>query len=386
VSVYKPKNSPYWHYDFVLKGRRFHGTTGVETRRRAEEIERTVRNQAATGALDSGAGMTIDQAAGLWWTEVGQHRASARQLAHRVAIVVRLLGKNTRIIDITTRTVSRAIETRRGETFARGKDRKKTQRSPARKAARYELANATINSDIIKPLRAILNRARKTWEVKGLPVIDWQALVLDEPESEILHFADDYQRAWLDACGPTERFLLELLLTYGWRFKEAFFPPEAFLPDTPEGPSLAVNKRKRGALLTPLLEEHARQIAARIGVARAAKLTTIWIEQDARGKLFDVSYSALQGRLRRAAKRAGVDHTRLIHSTRHHVGTDFLASTGDLRMTQQLLGHRDIRSTLVYAHALSSGVRAAIKSRNSPGGEPAAGEFTAPKQRTRRTR
>ncbi len=385
MSVYRTPKSRYWQYDFQLKGRRFHGSTGVEGKRRAEEIERDLRNKAASGKLGNGADMTLDQAAGQWWEEVGQHRASARQLEHRVAIVVRLLGKHTRIGDITTKSVSTAIEKRRAETYARGRDRKKTQRSPARKAKTYGLKNATINSDIIKPLRAILNRARKTWEVEGLPVIDWQALVLNEPVTEILHFAGNYQAAWLDECGPTEGFALTLLLTYGLRFGELFFPPDAYLPDTPGGPSLAINKRKKGALLVPLREVDARQIAARLGVARAAGLATIWIERNEKGELFNVSYSALQSRIQRAAKKGGADHKRLIHATRHHVGTDFLAATGDLRLTQQLLGHADIRSTLVYAHALSSGVRSAVNSRNSPGAAGAEGEFVVPEQRTKRS-
>lgn len=385
MSVYRTPKSRYWQYDFQLKGRRFHGSTGVEGKRRAEEIERDVRNKAASGELGNSAEMTLDHAAGQWWEEVGKHRVSKRQLEHRVEIVVRLLGMNTVIGDITTKAVAKAIEKRRAETYARGRDRRKTQRRAAQKATRYELKNATINSDIIKPLRAILNRARKTWEVRGLPVIDWQALVLKEPETEILHFAADYQAAWLDKCGPTEGFALTLLLTYGLRFGELFFPPEAYLPDTPGGPSLAVNKRKKGALLVPLREADARQIAARLGVARAASLKTIWIEQDAKGRLFSVSYSAMQSRLQRAAKKAGADHRRLIHATRHHVGTDFLAATGDLRLTQQLLGHRDIRSTLVYAHALSSGVRSAVNSRNSPGAAVPDVEFSVPQQGKRKT-
>lgn len=388
MSVYKPKNSPYWHYDFQIKGRRFHGSTGVETRRRAEEVERNVRNHAATGALDSGGDMTIDEAAGLWWTEVGQHRASARQIKHRVAIVVRLLGKNTRIMDVTTRALSIAIEKRRGETFTRGGIHvaaAKGRRAKPRPAKTRMLANATVNSDIVKWARAILNRARMTWEVKGLPEIDWKALLLQEPETQILHFADDYQRAWLNACGPTERFALQLLLTYGLRFAELRFPPDAYLPDTPGGPSLAINKRKKGALMVPLRPDDARQIAARIGVARAAGLTTIWIERDHKGDLFDLTYAALQSRLRRAARRAGVDHKRLIHATRHHVGTDFLAQTKDLRATQQLLGHRDIRSTLVYAHALQDGIRDALNSRNSPGQIEPEAEFSVPQQGKRRS-
>ncbi len=38
MSVYKPARSRFWQYDFVQNGRRFHGSTGQETRRAAEAV------------------------------------------------------------------------------------------------------------------------------------------------------------------------------------------------------------------------------------------------------------------------------------------------------------------------------------------------------------
>lgn len=374
MTVYKTSKSRFFQYDFVVKGKRYTGSTKVETKRKAETVEKNLRDQIALG-VDPDGGMTLDEAAGRLWLEVDRHRKSAKILLHRLKIVTRLLGPGTRLVDLSTRKVSIAIEKRRGETYARGK---------GKKAKRYVLADATVNSDIVKPLRRLLNRARKTWEIKGIPEIDWKSLFLVEPEVEIRHFSDAYQQAWVDACGPTEQFALELLLTYGWRLNELFFPVDDFKPDTPDGPGLALNKRKKGAAFFPLREPDARRIAARVGVAQAAGFKTIWIERNEKGQLVEVKYAAMQGRIRRAAARAGVDHDRLIHSIRHHVGTDFLNETGDLRMTQKLLAHRDIKSTLRYAHALDSGLRNAIKSRNSPGAESAEAEFIVPDQPRKR--
>lgn len=387
MSVYKPAKSRFYAYDFQFKGRRFHGSTGMETLRKAEAFERKERERVALGLPAASDRLTLDVAAGRWWQEVGQHRASARILHHRLAIAVRLIGPQTPLEEVDTKTIARAIERRRGETYTRGFDvpRKPcgaiAKRGAVVKAERYTLSNDTVNSDIIKRIRPILNRAENVWQVKGLQKIDWKTLALPEAETDIRHFSDPYQQAWADACGPTERFALELLLAYGLRFGELFFKPSAYLPDTPDGPSVAINKRKGGKpMLMPLRLVDARQIAARAGIAQAADLDTIWIERDEKGDLVTVSYSAMQSRLRKAAEGAGVDHSRLIHSIRHHVGTDFLARTGDLAATQDLLGHADIKSTLVYAHALKAGVRAAINSRNSPGAENPEAEFSPPKQ------
>lgn len=386
MSVYKPSQSPYFHYDFQFKGRRYSGSTGVSTQRKAEEVERRIREDAALGVTPQDR-YTLDQAAGRWSVEVGRHKASWRQIQHRIAIVVRLIGPGTPIQDITTEVVSRAIERRRGETYARGFDVPPADGAPGRKAARYALSNDTVNSDIVKRLRPILNRARKTWGVKGLPEIDWASLALPEAVTEIRHFTEDYQRAWLEACGPTEQLALEMLFAYGLRFGELFFQPDAYMPDTPIGPALAVQKRKgKKPLLMPLRPAHARQIGARVGIARAGKQDSIWLERAKSGKLIAVSYGAMQGRLRAAAERAGVAHDRLIHSVRHHFGTDFLAATSDLALTQEAMGHADIKSTLVYAHALASGLRDAILSRNSPEAEAADGPLTLPTQARRRKR
>lgn len=386
MSVYRPRKSPYFHYDFQVKGRRFSGSTGVDTRRAAEEVERRIRRAAALGEFDDGQDMDLDHAAGRWWTEIGQHRASARQLEHRLAIAVRLIGPRTKIRDITTKVISVAIERRRGEGYTRALDRQATDSSPARKAKVHDLKNATVNADVAKPLQRVLNRARKVWQVKNLPEIDWASLALPEPEQEIRLYTGAQQAEWLAQCDPTSRYALRLLLTYGLRFAEVFFPPEAFIPDAPGGPVLALNKRKKGVHLIPLRDDDAREIAARVGQAQAAGLGTTMIERAAGRKLVEVEYYALQSRLRVAAKRAELVMPRLIHGTRHHVGTTILAETGDLKLTQQALGHSDIKSTLRYAHAMTDRLRAALNSRNSPGAYDSEGQFSVPDQPRRRKR
>jgi Meiotically up-regulated gene 113 len=53
MSVYKDKDgrSPYWHYDFQINGRRFHGSTKTRTERDAEAFERAVRERAIKNPL-----------------------------------------------------------------------------------------------------------------------------------------------------------------------------------------------------------------------------------------------------------------------------------------------------------------------------------------------
>ena len=66
MSVYKRQDSPYYHFDFQLRGHRFHGSTGRTSRREAEAVERAEREK-AKALLKRNAGnvatMTMDIAA-----------------------------------------------------------------------------------------------------------------------------------------------------------------------------------------------------------------------------------------------------------------------------------------------------------------------------------
>lgn len=357
MSVYKPAKSRFYQYDFQYKGKRYTGSTGVATMRKAEEVERKVRADVALGLYDDQAGMTLDEAAGQWWEEVGKHLRTARDVERRLEILLRLMGPETRLVDITTRKVSTAIEKRRSETFQKAPDR------PGKPAKRYPIKNATVNGDIIGMLRRILRRAETIWEVKPIPKISWRALTLKEPEPEVRLYTEAQQQAWLDQCDPVTRTALSLLLTYGLRLGELFFPPSAF---DPSGPRLVINKRKRGALLLPLRQDHADDIAARVAVAINEGLETVWFEElvipaagrrERRVMYIPLTYGGIQARMRTAAKRAGLNMPRLIHGTRHHAGTMMLAKSGNLKLAQQLLGHADIKSTMRYAHAMDGALR-----------------------------
>lgn len=49
MSVYQSKRSPYWHYDFQIKGRRYSGSTKTWSRPEAEAIEHQERMLAKRG-------------------------------------------------------------------------------------------------------------------------------------------------------------------------------------------------------------------------------------------------------------------------------------------------------------------------------------------------
>lgn len=369
MSVYRPAKSPYWHYDFQLKGRRHHGTTGVETKRAAEGIEREIRRKAATGELNDASMMTLDAAAGRWWVERGAGLKGGDRLEARIERVIVLLGPSTPISHITTELVSRAIERRRGQTIVK---------SNAKGAKKYLPSNSTVNRDMIDTLRPILNRARKAWGAK-LPEIDWQALRMKEPKAKPKEFAGNDLDLVLAQVQPHWHDLIHFASRYGCRLSELWFGLDDLDVSDLENARLKLRERKGDDdHVIPLLPEDAAMLAARLGRARSAGLGTVWYrEKRLSGPGGKVYLRALTANgaaiaLRRAMQRSGLKASkgmRGMHDLRHHSGMQMLRQTGNLRLAQRLLGHADIKSTMVYAHAIESDVKAGLAglSRNSPG-------------------
>src|SRR5262245_15520140 len=97
MSVFKDPRSPYWQFDFQWRGHRFHGSTKAATRREAEKVEAAERESAKLFVAQTEVARTslrLDDVAGRYWSEAGQHNTGARDTRRELALLIERFGED----------------------------------------------------------------------------------------------------------------------------------------------------------------------------------------------------------------------------------------------------------------------------------------------------
>lgn len=347
MSVYKPKDSPFFQYDFQLRGRRFHGSTRQTSRRNAEAAERIERERAKK-LIDqvnvANTSLRLDDVAGRYWNEVGQHHAGADNTWRQLEFILDHLGKNKLLTEITGNDVAKLVAWRRAH---RRKDG-----SP--------ISPFTVN-DTTEQLKKLFTRA-KAWGVRFDREPVWRDHWLDEPQERVRELYDD-EGDRLDAAMRADLApFFAFAKASGLRLRECCL---LHWSEVDWSASRIRKAGKGGRLVTVPITSTIREVLWPLRGHHVESVFTYAAHRTrdgrVKGRRYPLTYQGIKTAWRRLRKRAGVTGFRF-HDFRHDFATKLLRETGNIKLVQRALNHADIATTSRYAHVLDSEVAAAMES------------------------
>jgi integrase len=341
MSVYKPKGSPYFHFDFVWHGRRFHGSTGCTGKRSALAYEARQR-EAAVLPPRNRPPLTLDEACGLYEEHAGS-LPSWNTIEYMTAALIAGLGGNRLLAEIGQRDLQVHFAKRRN-----GR------------------ANASVNRELDNA-RAIWRRADKArFDVGEMP--DWNALRLKVPKRSPRELSANEEDGLFASLRADVADACDFALKSGWRRSEVI---GLRWSDCDLQARQARTKIKGGdeikRPLTPTL------LALVANQPKVGPFVFTYVCRKTRGKRlagerYPLTATVLRSAMAAAKTAAKIEGFRF-HDFRHTTGTRIVRSTGSLAAAKAALAHRSISTTLRYAHVLDDDVRHALEaaeSRNSP--------------------
>jgi len=385
LTVYRHQNSPYWHYEFQMKGVRHYGSTFCTSKRDAERFERDRRTEAATGRTEKPS-ITLDLGFGLFWETKGRFDSAHKTTEYQMANLLRLLPAGMLLHDLDDITISAFIARRRGEPKrsqvakprSARKGRKAKPAAPAAPISIEYVSNASVNREV-QLLRRIIRFLASRYRA---PEIDWAQHKLKEQEGRAREMQPDEERALFERLRAEDNDLADLVefamlcgtrkdgaRTLLWSkvdlkagFAEVHTKGDVWhrFPLTQRMKMIIANRPKVGPyVFTYVCRRPAPPKMGPDGKLQPRRLA---------GERYPFSKQGWDRRWRRILKDAGITDFRF-HDLRHTAGSR-ITRAGGLRTAQKILGHTRIETTARYAHVtehdMLSAMEAADQSRNSP--------------------
>lgn len=337
---FRPKNSRFWHYDFQIRGCRFHGSCGTEDFETAKAVEAEARVAARSSLTATPEGVfTLSEALGTYCADVAEHQPSARTTRTQAKALLQILDPKTRLPDLTPAMLQGYVTRRRAT-----------------------CANGTVNRELQLLGRALRHMARihRATLPEGLEV---KALQVPEAEERIRELSIDEQARLFKHLRPDLHPLVMFALMTGLRLAELCSLQWQAI-DLDVGRIRFTQKGGRTRHF-PINSEMRAFLSSmpKADTLPHARYVLTYINHKAKGQPRHriTAGGGLAEKFREALDAAEITDFRF-HDLRHTFATRLLRQTGNLKLVSRLLGHSQIETTMRYAHVLDSDLREAMAS------------------------
>ena len=219
---------------------------------------------------------------------------------------------------------------------------------------------ATVNRSVVEPLRKLFIRARVVWRYQFSREPIWRNHRLKEPAERVreLHASEaealdsalrqDFE-PWFKFASATGLRLAETLLTWdcvNW-----------------EARTIVTTGKGGRTVATPLTDALAAILEPLKGQHPTAVFTYVCRRPKAgrkKGERLPITRAGAKSEWKAMRKRAGVKGFRF-HDVRHDFATKLLRKTGNLKLVSRALNHRDISTTMRYAHVMDGELAGALQ-------------------------
>ncbi|MET4721951.1 integrase [Bradyrhizobium japonicum] len=361
MSLYRPKRSPFWHYDFRIDRYRFSGSTKLRDADDAARFEeaRKVDAQIIVDRIRAAGAepLTLKAACDRWWNTHGAKLADAK-IKSALDRLVEIIGAKTYLHDINDDVVARMVE-------ERAKDVRRDQVDEEGRQLYRPITATTVNRTL-DLLRRVVRRARDNWNAAIVREPVWKKHRLKETKRPVREITAA-EESTLDQVEDLDfaelrRFAIitglrraNLVLTWS----QVDFELAVIRVIAKGGvPRVLPLSTEAYALLWKRRGQHAEFVFT--FKARRTRRCPHHGTLQIKGERYPITYYGLGSRKRVTWKAAGVDAR--IHDLRHTTGMRTLRKTGNLRVVQRILGHTDIAITSkFYTDATVEDMRAAME-------------------------